>query len=86
MNLDFLKRVFSESNGSPSSIRILLGFSVFMAVASVTYVLIQHARLGQLIDLPAGVVSVINWTISVLAGAKAASKFGESGPTPPSIP
>lgn len=85
MNWNYLKRVFSEANGTPSSVRLLLGLAVFMAVFSVSYVLIQHARLGQLIDLPSGVVSVINWTTSVLAGAKAASKFGE-GPNPPTIP
>jgi hypothetical protein len=86
MNWDWLRRVFSEANGTPSSVRLLLGLSVFTAVAAVVYVLTQHARLGQLIDLPAGVVSVINWTVSVLAGAKAASKFGEGGPTPPAAP
>ena len=79
---DFLKRTFSETNGTPSSIRILLGIATFCAVGSIVYVLIQHARLGTLIDLPPGVVSVINWTVSVLAGAKAASKFGETGNPP----
>ena len=74
---DWIKRIFEESNGTPSSVRILLGVATFCAVGAIVYVLVQHARLGTLIDLPPGVVSVINWTVSVLAGAKAASKFGE---------
>jgi hypothetical protein len=77
---NWLAKVFSESNGTPSSVRILLGLAVFCAVGAIVYVLIQHARLGTLIDLPPGVVSVVNWTVSVLAGAKAASKFGEQPP------
>jgi hypothetical protein len=77
---NWLAKVFSESNGTPSSVRILLGLAVFCAVGAIVYVLIQHARLGMLIDLPPGVVSVVNWTVSVLAGAKAASKFGEQPP------
>jgi predicted acyltransferase len=81
MNFDFLKRVFEESNGTPSSVRLLLGISVFCAVGTVVYILISHWMTGKLVDLPPGVVSVVNWTVSVLAGAKAASKFGE---TPPS--
>lgn len=79
---EWLSKVFSESNGTPSSVRLLLGLGVFCAIGAVVYVLIQHARLGTLIDLPPGVVSVVNWTVSVLAGAKAASKFGEQPPTP----
>jgi hypothetical protein len=75
---DWLKKVFSESNGTPSSVRILLGLAVFCAVTSVIYVLISHSMTGKVIDLPPGMVSVINWTVSVLAGAKAASKFGEN--------
>ena len=80
---DWLSKVFSEANGTPSSVRLLLGLVVFCAVGAVVYVLIQHARLGTLIDLPPGVVSVVNWSVSVLAGAKAASKFGEQPPTAP---
>jgi predicted acyltransferase len=80
---NWLAKVFSESNGTPSSVRILLGLAVFCAVGAIVYVLIQHARLGTLIDLPPGVVSVVNWTVSVLAGAKAASKFGEQPPQSP---
>jgi len=76
--IDWLKKVFSESNGTPSSVRILLGLSVFCAVTAVIYVLISHYMTGKVIDLPPGMVSVINWTVSVLAGAKAASKFGET--------
>jgi hypothetical protein len=79
---DWLKKVFEEANGTPSSVRLMLGLTVFVAVGAVVYVLIQHARLGTLIDLPPGVVSVVNWTVSVLAGAKAASKFGEKPPAP----
>jgi predicted acyltransferase len=82
MNFDFLKRVFEESNGTPSSVRILLGISVFCAVGAVVYILISHWMTGKLVDLPPGVVSVVNWTVSVLAGAKAASKFGETPPHP----
>jgi predicted acyltransferase len=82
MNLDFLKRVFEEANGTPSSVRILLGISVFCAVGAVVYILISHWMTGKLVDLPPGVVSVVNWTVSVLAGAKAASKFGETPPHP----
>jgi hypothetical protein len=82
---EWLSKVFAEANGTPSSVRILLGLMVFCAVGAVVYVLIQHARLGTLIDLPPGVVSVVNWTVSVLAGAKAASKFGEA-PPPPGAP
>lgn len=81
---DWISRVFSEANGTPSSIRLMLGLVVACAVAAVVYVLVQHARIGTLIDLPPGVVSVINWSVSVLAGAKAASKFGEQ--QPPSAP
>lgn len=80
MSLDFIKRVFEESNGTPSSVRILLGVSVFCAVGAVVYILISHFLTGKLVDLPPGVVSVVNWTVSVLAGAKAASKFGEAPP------
>jgi predicted acyltransferase len=80
MSLDFLKRVFEESNGTPSSVRILLGVSVFCAVGAVVYILVSHFLTGKLVDLPPGVVSVVNWTVSVLAGAKAASKFGEAPP------
>jgi len=79
---EWLSKVFSEANGTPSSVRLLLGLGVFCAIGAVVYVLIQHARLGTLIDLPPGVVSVVNWTVSVLAGAKAASKFGEQPPAP----
>jgi predicted acyltransferase len=75
---EWLKKVFSETNGTPSSVRILLGLSVFCAVTAVIYVLASHCMTGKVIDLPPGMVSVINWTVSVLAGAKAASKFGES--------
>ena len=75
--IDWIQKVLSEANGTPSSVRIFLGLAVFIAVSAVIYVLVQHARLGTIIDLPPGVVSVINWTVSVLAGAKAASKFGE---------
>lgn len=82
MSLDFLKRVFEESNGTPSSVRILLGVSVFCAVGAVVYILVSHFLTGKLVDLPPGVVSVVNWTVSVLAGAKAASKFGETPPHP----
>jgi predicted acyltransferase len=82
MSFDFLKRVFEEANGTPSSVRILLGISVFCAVGAVVYILISHWMTGKLIDLPPGVVSVVNWTVSVLAGAKAASKFGETPPNP----
>jgi predicted acyltransferase len=81
MSFEFIKRVFEEANGTPSSVRILLGISVFCAVGAVVYILISHWMTGKLVDLPPGVVSVVNWTVSVLAGAKAASKFGE---TPPS--
>lgn len=81
---EWIKRVFAESNGTPSSVRILLGVATFCAVAAVVYVLCAHYLTGKLIDLPPGVVSVVNWTVSVLAGAKAASKFGES-PQPPQI-
>ena len=84
--MDWLKHVLSEANGTPSSIRIFLGIAVFCAVGAIVYVLIQHARLHVLTDLPPGVVSVINWTVSVLAGAKAASKFGEGNDGPPSQP
>jgi len=77
---EWLKKVFSESNGTPSSVRLLLGLSVFCAVAAVIYVLTSHYMTGKVIDLPPGMVSVINWTVSVLAGAKAASKFGENPP------
>jgi predicted acyltransferase len=77
---EWLSKVFSESNGTPSSVRILLGLTVFVAVGSVIYLLANHWITGQLTDLPPGVVSVINWTVSVLAGAKAASKFGEQPP------
>ena len=80
MSLDFIKRVFEESNGTPSSVRILLGVSVFCAVGAVVYILVSHFLTGKLVDLPPGVVSVVNWTVSVLAGAKAASKFGEAPP------
>jgi predicted acyltransferase len=80
MSLDFIKRVFEESNGTPSSVRILLGVSVFCAVGAVVYILVSHFMTGKLVDLPPGVVSVVNWTVSVLAGAKAASKFGEAPP------
>jgi predicted acyltransferase len=82
MSFDFLKRVFEEANGTPSSVRILLGISVFCAVGAVVYILISHWMTGKLVDLPPGVVSVVNWTVSVLAGAKAASKFGETPPHP----
>ena len=75
---DWIKRIFEEANGTPSSVRMLLGVATFCAIGSIVYVLVQHARLGTLVDLPPGVVSVINWTVSVLAGTKAASKFGES--------
>jgi hypothetical protein len=81
---DWIKRIFEEANGTPSSVRILLGVATFCAVGAIVYVLVQHARLGTLIDLPPGVVSVINWTVSVLAGAKAASKFGEQNDGGPS--
>jgi predicted acyltransferase len=77
---EWLKKVFSESNGTPSSVRLLLGLSVFCAVTAVIYVLTSHYMTGKVIDLPPGMVSVINWTVSVLAGAKAASKFGENPP------
>jgi hypothetical protein len=77
--IEWIKGIFAETNGTPSSVRILLGISTFCAIGAVVYVLIQHARLGTLVDLPPGVVSVVNWTVSVLAGAKAASKFGEPG-------
>jgi predicted acyltransferase len=82
MNFDFVKRAFEEANGTPSSVRILLGISVFCAVGAVVYILISHCMTGKLVDLPPGVVSVVNWTVSVLAGAKAASKFGETPPHP----
>jgi hypothetical protein len=75
---EWIKKVFSETNGTPSSVRILLGLSVFCAVSAVIYVLASHFMTGKVIDLPPGMVSVINWTVSVLAGAKAASKFGET--------
>jgi hypothetical protein len=75
--MEWLKKIFQEAGGTPSSIRVFLGISVFCGVVAVVYVLIQHAHLGQMVDLPPGVVSVINVSISVLAGAKAASKFGE---------
>ena len=80
MSFEFLKRVFEEANGTPSSVRLLLGISVFCAVGAVVYILISHWMTGKLVDLPPGVVSVVNWTVSVLAGAKAASKFGETPP------
>ena len=80
---DWLQRTFSEANGTPSSVRILLGIGVFCAVGSVIYVLISHCLHGTMVDLPPGVVSVTNWTVSVLAGAKAASKFGEANDKPP---
>ena len=82
--LSFLKGTFSETNGTPSSVRILLGVATFCAVGAVVYVLLAHFMTGKLIDLPPGVVSVVNWTVSVLAGAKAASKFGEANDKPPS--
>jgi hypothetical protein len=75
--IEWLKKVFSESNGTPSSVRLLLGLSVFCAVTAVIYVLVSHYMTGKVIDLPPGMVSVINWTVATLAGAKAASKFGE---------
>jgi hypothetical protein len=78
---EWISKVFAETNGTPSSVRILLGLAVFCAVGAVAYVLVSHFLTGSVIDLPPGMVSVINWTVSVLAGAKATSKFGENHPS-----
>lgn len=80
MNLDFVKRIFSEANGTPSSVRILLGVAVFAAIASVTYVLVNHFLKHEMTDLPTNVANVLTWLVSVLAGAKGISKFGEAAP------
>jgi len=76
--LEWARATFSEANGVPSSVRLLLGAATFCAIGAVAYILCSHFLTGKLIDLPPGVVSVVNWTVSVLAGAKAASKFGET--------
>lgn len=77
MNIDWLGKVFSESNGSPSSTRILLGLAVFAVVAAVSYVLIHHFLKHEMTDLPPNVSNLLTWLVSALSGAKAASKFGE---------
>jgi hypothetical protein len=79
MNFNF-KSIFSEANGTPSSIRILLGIAVFAVVAAIAYLLVRHFLTGVMTDLPPNVSNLLTWLVSVLAGSKAASKFGEAPP------
>lgn len=78
---DWLKRLFSEANGTPSSTRVLLGISVFAVIAAITYVLVNHYLKREMTDLPPNVSNLLTWLVSVLSGAKAASKFGELPPS-----
>jgi hypothetical protein len=82
MNFD-LQNIFSESNGTPSSIRVLLGLAVFAVVAAIAYLLVRHFLTGVMTDLPPNVSNLLTWLVSVLSGAKAASKFGEAKPDKP---
>ena len=78
---DWLKRVFSESNGTPSSGRLLLGIAVFGAVASVAYVLCFHFLKGTMTDIPTNAANLLSWVVGALSGAKAAGKFAEGPPS-----
>jgi hypothetical protein len=82
MNFDF-KGIFSEANGTPSSIRILLGIAVFAVISAIVYLLVHHFLTGVMTDLPPNVANLLTWLVSVLAGSKAASKFGEAPPNKP---
>lgn len=77
---EWLLKVFSEANGTPSSSRLLLGIAVFSAVAAVGYILTIHFLHGVMTDIPTNAANLLSWLVGALSGAKAASKFGEAPP------
>jgi len=74
---DFLKRTFSETGGSLSSVRILLGAVVGLIVALVVYTLVRHALHHEAFDCPPNLANLLSVVTGSLAGAKAWQKSSE---------
>ena len=77
--MDWLKRTLSESNGTPSSIRIGL-FLVILAVVGVTvYSIVRHTLDHTPWDIGTGLSNLLAATVASLSAAKAWQKGSESG-------
>jgi hypothetical protein len=89
----WIKKVLSENNGSPSSVRVCLLLLVAAVVGCVVYVIVQHTIHhvdGSIIDIPKNLADLLAFTVGALAAAKTGSKFGEEGaprtlPTAPPV-
>lgn len=74
----WFKKVLSEANGVPSSVRVCLFLIVAGIFGCAVYVIVQHAMHSTMVDIPKNLSDLLSFTVGALAAAKAGSKFGES--------
>jgi hypothetical protein len=80
----WFKKVLSEANGVPSSVRVCLFLIVAGIFGCAVYVIVQHALHNTMVDIPKNLADLLSFAVGSLAAAKAGSKFGESdSPVPP---
>ena len=83
----WFKKVLSEANGVPSSMRVCLFLIVAGIFGCAVYVIVQHALHNNMVDIPKNLADLLSFSVGALAAAKAGSKFGESdSPTSASTP
>jgi xanthosine utilization system XapX-like protein len=77
MNANWLKRIFEETNGTPSSMRVALLCIVAVIVGVVCYCVTRHILSREPFDLGPNLTNLLSVTIGSLSAAKLGSKFGE---------
>jgi hypothetical protein len=77
---DWIRRVLSESNLTPSSIRVALLCVVAAILGVVIYCVVRHILSHEPFDLGPNLTSLLSVSIGSLSAAKLGSKFGEQPP------
>jgi hypothetical protein len=78
---DWFSKALSESNGTPSSLRIALWVVIAVVTGLVVYFIAQNALHNKAVDCPKNLADLLSVTIGSLSAAKLGSKFGEERPS-----
>lgn len=77
--LEWITRMLSEANSTPSSMRVALLCIVAVIVGVVIYCILRHILSHEPFDLGPNLTNLLSVTIGSLSAAKLGSKFGEKG-------
>jgi xanthosine utilization system XapX-like protein len=78
--IEWIKKVLSEANATPSSVRVALLCIVAVIVGVVIYCVVRHILTHEPFDLGPNLTNLLSVTIGSLSAAKLGSKFGEQPP------